>query len=92
MPGRAGYQSVLSQIVGAVAGRGIFYFVSMSEILMVKALSANTSFVGFPRVCRMLALDEYLPAGFAHRGRRLVYSREKNSQMSLLEVRSSRSR
>lgn len=74
VPGQAGYQSVLSQIVGAVAGRGVFYFVSMSAILMALALSANTSFVDFPRVCRMLALDEYLPAGFAHRGRRLVYS------------------
>ncbi len=48
---------------------------SMSAILMVLALSANTSFVDFPRVFRLLALDEYLPAGFAHRGRRLVYSR-----------------
>ncbi|HZQ48160.1 MAG TPA: amino acid permease, partial [Verrucomicrobiae bacterium] len=37
-------------------------------------LSANTSFAGFPRVCRVLALDEFLPAEFAHRGSRLVYS------------------
>jgi amino acid transporter len=73
-PGRAGYQSVLSQVLGAVAGRGVFYFVSMSAILMVLALSANTSFADFPRVFRLLALDEFLPAGFAHRGRRLVYS------------------
>lgn len=74
-PGKTGYQSVLSQMVGAVAGRGVFYYVSISSILMVLALSANTSFVGFPRVFHLLALDEYLPAGFAHRGRRLVYSR-----------------
>ncbi|MGZ6240740.1 MAG: amino acid permease, partial [Syntrophales bacterium] len=72
--GQAGYQSILSQIVGTVAGRGIFYYVSMSAILMVLALSANTSFADFPRVCRILALNEFLPAGFAHRGRRLVYS------------------
>lgn len=37
-------------------------------------LSANTSFAGFPRVCRLLAEDDFLPAGFANRGRRLVYS------------------
>jgi amino acid transporter len=73
-PGQTGYQSVLSQIVGAVMGRGPIYFLTMTSILMVLALSANTSFADFPRVCRALALDEYLPAEFAHRGSRLVYS------------------
>ncbi len=72
--GQPGYQSILSQIVSVVAGRGIFYYVSMSAILMVLALSANTSFADFPRVWRILALNEFLPSGFAHRGRRLVYS------------------
>ena len=73
-PGQSGYQSVLSQMVGAVAGRGVFYFVCTASVLAVLALSANTSFAGFPRVCRALALDEYLPAQFAHRGPRLVYT------------------
>jgi amino acid transporter len=73
-PGQAGYQSILSQIVSAVSGRGVFYYVSIASILMVLALSSNTSFTDFPRVCRLLALDEYLPAEFAHRGRRLVFT------------------
>jgi hypothetical protein len=73
-PGQPGYQSVLSQMVEAVAGRGVFYQITMAAILAVLALSANTSFADFPRVCRLLALDEFLPAGFAHRGRRLVYT------------------
>jgi amino acid transporter len=73
-PGEAGYQSVISQLVAAVVGRGPVYFVTMASVLMVLALSANTSFADFPRVCRVLALDEFLPAGFAHRGSRLVYS------------------
>ncbi|QSQ28164.1 APC family permease [Pyxidicoccus parkwayensis] len=73
-PGRPGYQSVLSQLVAAVAGRGVFYYVSIGAIVTVLCLSANTSFAGFPRICRLLALDGYLPAGFAHSGRRLVYS------------------
>lgn len=73
-PGKPGYQSVLSMVVSAVMGRGAFYFVSMAAILFVLALSANTSFADFPRVCRVMALDEFLPAEFAHRGRRLVYS------------------
>jgi len=75
VPGGPGYQSVLSQLLAAVAGRGPFYYVSMTAICAVLALSANTSFADFPRVCRLLALDEYLPPGFAHLGRRLVYSK-----------------
>ncbi|WNG54145.1 APC family permease [Archangium gephyra] len=73
-PGQAGFQSVLSQLVGAVAGRGVFYYVTSASILVVLCLSANTSFADFPRLCRMLALDGYLPAAFAHAGSRLVYS------------------
>ena len=38
------------------------------------ALSANTGFADFPRLCRVIAQDGFLPNGFAHRGRRLVYS------------------
>ncbi|MDB4950335.1 MAG: amino acid transporter [Gemmatimonadetes bacterium] len=73
-PGRAGYQSVLSQVVAAVMGRGTFYYVTLASIVAVLSFSANTSFAGFPRLCRVLALDEYLPAELAHLGRRLVYS------------------
>jgi len=40
----------------------------------VLALSANTSFAGFPRLCQIVARDGYLPNAFAHRGRRLVFS------------------
>ncbi len=73
-PGEAGYQSVLSMLAGAVAGRGVFYGITMASILLVLCLSANTSFAGFPQLCRTIANDEYLPNSFAHRGRRLVYS------------------
>lgn len=73
-PGRAGYQSVLSQLTAAVAGRGVFYGLTIASILAVLCLSANTSFADFPRLCRSVALDSYLPRSFANRGRRLVYS------------------
>jgi amino acid permease-like protein len=73
-PGTSHYQSVLSQLIGAVAGRGIFYWVSIASILLVLCLSANTSFADFPRLCRAVAEDGYLPRSFANRGRRLVYS------------------
>jgi amino acid transporter len=73
-PGIAGYQSVLSQLIAAVAGHGGFYYVTMGSILATLALSANTAFADFPRLCRAVAEDEYLPYGFATLGRRLVYS------------------
>jgi len=73
-PGMAGYQSVLSQLTAAVAGQGVFYYVTMGSILLVLALSANTAFADFPRLGRALAEDGYLPQGFALLGRRLVYS------------------
>jgi amino acid transporter len=73
-PGRSGYQSVLSMLLLAVAGRSIFYYVTIGAIVLVLALSANTAFADFPRLCRAIAQDNYLPHSFATRGRRLVYS------------------
>jgi amino acid transporter len=73
-PGTPQYQSVLSQLIGAVAGRGIFYWVSIASILFVLSLSANTSFADFPRLCRAVAEDGYLPYSLSNQGRRLVYS------------------
>jgi amino acid transporter len=73
-PGAPGYQSVLSMLFLAVSGRGIFYYVSIGSILLVLIFSANTAFADFPRVCRVIADDCFLPLSFANRGRRLVYS------------------
>jgi amino acid transporter len=69
-----GYQNVLSQVVAAVAGRGAFYYVSLASIFFVLTYSAQTSFADFPRVCRFLAEDGFLPTAFTTRGRRLVFS------------------
>ena len=73
-PGEAGYDSVLSQLVAAIVGRGVVYYVTIGAVLAVLCLSANTGFADFPRLCRAIAQDGFLPRGFAHRGRRLVYS------------------
>ncbi|HZU27696.1 MAG TPA: APC family permease [Bryobacteraceae bacterium] len=73
-PGSAQYQSILSQLIGAVAGRGAVYWIAISSILMVLCLSANTSFADFPRLCRAVAENSFLPHSFANRGRRLVYT------------------
>jgi amino acid transporter len=73
-PGEPGYQSVLSLLLGAIAGKGLFYYIAMASILSVLVLSANTAFADFPRVSRAVALTGYLPYAAAVRGRRLVYS------------------
>lgn len=69
-----GYRSVLSQLAGAVVGEGPLYYVAMDALLCVLTLSANTSFVGFPRLCRLVAGDGFLPRPFAVAGHRLVFS------------------
>jgi amino acid transporter len=73
-PGKPGYQSVLSMLVAAVAGRGWFYYVTIGSVLIILCLSANTAFADFPRLCRAVAQNSFLPHSFGFRGRRLVYS------------------
>jgi amino acid transporter len=73
-PGSASYQSVLSILIAAVMGRGTFYWISIISILLVLALSANTAFADFPRLCRAIAANGYLPYSFSLRGRRLIFS------------------
>jgi amino acid transporter len=73
-PGQQGYQSILSMLISAVFGRGIFYYVTIASILLVLSLSANTAFADFPRLCRAIAHNNYLPHAFSYRGRRLVYT------------------
>jgi len=73
-PDGTNYQSVLSQLLAAVAGRGVFYYVAIASILMVLALSANTAFADFPRLTRAISHNDFLPHVFTLRGRRLLYS------------------
>ena len=69
-----GYQSVLSQLTAAVVGRNSFYLITIGSVLLVLSFSANTAFADFPRLCRLIAQDGYLPVPLAERGRRLVYA------------------
>ncbi len=73
-PGQTGYQSVLSLLIAAIAGKGLFYGISMGAILVVLALSANTAFADFPRLARAIAQNGFLPHSLTTRGRRLVYT------------------
>ncbi len=73
-PGSSGYQSVLSLLVMAVAGRNWFYYVTIASVLIILCLSANTAFADFPRLCRAVSQNNFLPHSMGYRGRRLVYS------------------
>ncbi len=73
-PGQPGYQSLLSMLIAAVFGKGFFYYLTIGSILVVLSLSANTAFADFPRLCRAIAQNNYLPHVFGYRGRRLVYT------------------
>ncbi len=73
-PGQPGYQSVISMLVAAVVGRGWFYYFTIGSVLIILSLSANTAFADFPRLCKAVAQDGFLPHSFGYRGRRLVYS------------------
>jgi amino acid transporter len=73
-PGGPGYQSILSMLLAAVFGKGFFYYLTIASILLVLSLSANTAFADFPRLCRAIAQNNYLPHVFSFRGRRLVYT------------------
>ncbi len=73
-PGQPGYQSLLSMLIAAVFGKGVFYYLTIASILFVLSLSANTAFADFPRLCRAIAQNNYLPHAFGYRGRRLVYT------------------
>ena len=46
-----GYQTIYSQLVAAVAGRGVFYYIAIASIFTILTFSAQTSFADFPRVC-----------------------------------------
>jgi hypothetical protein len=61
-------------LIAAVFGKGVFYYLTIASILAVLSLSANTAFADFPRLCRAIAQNNYLPHVFGYRGRRLVYS------------------
>jgi amino acid transporter len=73
-PGQPGYQSVLSLLLSAIFGKNFFYYLTIGAILFVLSLSANTAFADFPRLCRAISLNNYLPHVFGYRGRRLVYT------------------
>ena len=73
-PGAPGYESLLSELTSSIVGRGVIYHITLSSIVLVLMFSANTGYADFPRLCQILARDNFMPHIFAERGRRLVFS------------------
>lgn len=53
---------------------GWFYYVFQFSTLLILVLAANTSFADFPRLCSLLARDDYLPHLFSMQGDRLAFN------------------
>jgi len=70
-PGQPGYQSLLSMLIARRFWQRLFLRSDHRVILIVLSLSANTAFADFPRLCRAIAQNNYLPHAFGYRGRAL---------------------
>ena len=68
-----GYQTVLSQIASAVAGRSWFYYLFQGATAGILVLAANTGFADFPRLGSIMARDRFLPRQLYNQGDRLVF-------------------
>jgi len=66
--------TILSALARRIFGEGPAYLVVQASTLLVLAVAANTSFMGFPRVTSIMARDGYVPRQLALLGDRLVYS------------------
>ena len=67
-------ETVLSQLVRGIAGRGFFYYLLQAATALILFLAVNTSFADFPRLASFLAVDRFLPRQFIFRGDRLAFS------------------
>jgi amino acid transporter len=68
-------ETILSALARRVFGEiGVFYYVIQASTLLVLAVAANTSFVGFPRLASVMARDGFMPRQLTLLGDRLVFS------------------
>jgi amino acid transporter len=67
-------ETILSALTSFILGRGSLYVLVQVSTLLILAVAANTSFVGFPRLASILAKDNLLPHQMANLGDRLVFT------------------
>lgn len=67
-------ETILSALASRLLGRGPLYLLVQISTMLILAVAANTSFVGFPRVAALLARDGFLPRQLSALGDRLVFA------------------
>jgi amino acid transporter len=67
-------ETILSALAARLLGRGPLYLLIQFSTMLILAVAANTSFVGFPRVAALLARDGFLPRQLSGLGDRLVFA------------------
>jgi amino acid transporter len=67
-------ETVLSQIGGALFGRGPLYIAAQVATALILMLGANTAYSDFPRLSFFMARDSFMPRQMGNLGDRLVYS------------------
>ncbi|MBI4055991.1 MAG: APC family permease [Elusimicrobia bacterium] len=67
-------ETLLSQLGGAIFGRGSLYFALQASTAAILVLAANTSFADFPRLASVMARDSFLPRQLQNLGDRLCFS------------------
>jgi len=66
--------TVISQIAGAVFGKGIMFYVLQFTTALILLLAANTAYSGMPVLMSILSHDRFVPKQFSHRGAKLSFS------------------
>ena len=67
-------ETILSALARHLLGSGPLYLTIQFSTLLILAVAANTSFMGFPRVSAILAKDGFLPRQLTGVGDRLVFT------------------
>jgi amino acid transporter len=67
-------ETILSALAHRLLGGGFLYLAIQLSTLLILAVAANTSFMGFPRVAAILAKDGFLPRQLTGLGDRLVFT------------------
>jgi amino acid transporter len=66
--------TIISQVAGAIFGKGILFYTFQASTFLILVLAANTAFAGFPMLASLMARDGFMPRYLALRGDKLVFS------------------
>lgn len=74
IPDPAEDETLLSQLTRLIAGSGWYHVLIQTSTALLLILAANTAFVDFPRLSRVIARDDFMPRQFSYRSHRLAFA------------------